>query len=142
MGTLWLRGSLLRRLLLLLWCAGLEGLLLGSLRLEALVLLLAGEASELRLQLLLRLLSKAGLLGLLRLLLLAKALLLSGIAGELLLHWLHWGASKACLLRLQAKARLLWLHAALEAWLLAERLLLRLLAILLLRRPSGAIPTP
>ena len=129
---------------MLLWCAGLEGLLLGSLRLEALVLLLAGEASELRLQLLLRLLSKAGLLGLLLLglLLLAKALRLSGIAGELLLHWLHWGASKACLLRLQAKARLLWLHAALEAWLLAERLLLRLLAILLLRRPSGAIPTP
>lgn len=128
---------------MLLWCAGLEGLLLGSLRLEALVLLLAREASELRLQLLLGLLSKAGLLGLLRLLLLlAKALRLSGIAGELLLHWLHWGASKACLLRLQTKARLLWLHAALEAWLLAERRLLRLLAILLLRRPSGAIPTP
>jgi hypothetical protein len=132
---------------LLLWYAGLEGLLLGSLLLEALVLLLAGEASKLRLQLLLGLLSKAGLLGLLRLLLLlllAKALRLSGIAGELLLHWLHRGASKACLLRLQTKARLLWLHAALEAWLLAERLLLRLrlLAILLLRRPSGAIPTP
>jgi hypothetical protein len=129
---------------LLLWCAGLEGLLLGSLWLEALVLLLAGEASELRLHLLLRLLlSKAGLLGLLGLLLLlAKALRLSGEAGELLLHWLHWSSSKACLLRLHAKARLLWLHAALEAWLLAERLLLRLLAILLLRRPSGAIPTP
>lgn len=135
---------------MLLWCAGLEGLLLGSLRLEPLVLLVAGEASELRLQLLLRLLSKAGLLGLLGLLLLllAKALRLSGKAGELLLHWLHWGGSKACLLRLHTKARLLWLHAALEAWLLAERLLLllllrlRLLAILLLRRPSGAIPTP
>ena len=132
---------------MLLWCAGLEGLLLGSLRPEPLVLLVAGEASELRLQLLLRLLSKAGLLGLLGLLLLlllAKALRLSGKAGELLLHWLHWGGSKACLLRLHTKARLLWLHAALEAWLLAERLLLRLrlLAILLLRRPSGAIPTP
>lgn len=127
---------------MLLWCAGLEGLLLGSLRLEPLVLLVAGEASELRLQLLLRLLSKAGLLGLLGLLLLAKALRLSGKAGELLLHWLHWGGSKACLLRLHTKARLLWLHAALEAWLLAERLLLWLLAILRLRRPSGAIPTP
>lgn len=72
-------------LLLLLWCAGLERLLLRSLLLEALVLLLPREARKLRLQLL-GLLSEACLL---RLLLLSKALRLARIASELLLHWLH-----------------------------------------------------
>lgn len=108
--------------------------LLWSLLLEALVRLLSGEASELRLQLL-GLLAEASLLRLL----LSKALRLARIACELLLHWLHWASSKSCLLGLQSKARLLGLHPALEALLLAELLLL---AILRLRRPSSTVPAP
>jgi hypothetical protein len=108
--------------------------LLRSLWLEALILLLPREASELRLQLR-GLLAEASLLRLL----LSKALRLARIACELLLHWLHRASSKACRLRLQAESRLLGLHPALEALLLAKLLLL---AILRLRRPSSTVPAP
>jgi hypothetical protein len=108
-----------------LWCAGLEGLLLGSLLLEWLVLLLSGVASELRLKL--------------RRWLLSKALRLARVACELRLHWSPSIARLLRLLRLLSKASLLGRQSALEALLLLERLLL---AILGLRRPSSTVPAP